>query len=49
VGKPGEAYPITATATWDITWTGGGASGRLEQTRQSAAQARIGELQVLVS
>ena len=49
VGQPGEAYPITATATWEITWSGGGAAGQLEQTRQSTAQARIGELQVLVS
>ena len=47
--QPDEAYDVTATVTWDIQWAGGGASGSLSQTRSASAQARIGELQVLVS
>ena len=48
-GQPGEAYPVTATTTWDVTWSGGGASGSLSVTRQSTASVRIGEVQVLVT
>lgn len=48
-GQPGEAYPVTATTTWDVTWSGGGASGSLTVTRQSTASVRIGEVQVLVT
>jgi hypothetical protein len=48
-GQPDDAYPVTATTTWDITWSGGGESGRLTQERSSTTSARIGELQVLVS
>lgn len=48
-GQPGKAYPVTATTTWDVTWSGGGASGSLTVTRQSTADVRIGEVQVLVT
>jgi hypothetical protein len=48
-GEPDEAYDVTATVTWDIEWSGGGASGALTQTRSATVQARIGELQVLVT
>ncbi|WP_315092729.1 hypothetical protein [uncultured Cellulomonas sp.] len=48
-GQPNEAFPVTATTTWDVTWTGGGASGALTVTRQSAASVRIGEMQVLIT
>jgi hypothetical protein len=47
--EPDEAYDVTATVTWDIQWAGGGASGDLTQVRSATAQARIGELQVVVS
>ncbi|MFZ5871535.1 MAG: hypothetical protein ACOYXW_13555 [Actinomycetota bacterium] len=47
--EPGAAYTVTATTTWDIQWSGGGASGQLTQTRTSSTSVRIGELQVLVS
>ena len=47
--QPGGAYALTATTTWDIAWAGNGAAGQVTQTRTSAAQVRIGELQVLVS
>lgn len=48
-GQPNEAFPVTATTTWDVTWTGGGASGALTVTRQSTASVRIGEMQVLIT
>jgi len=47
--QPGLAYPIRATTTWDVTWTGGGASGSLTVTRVSTGQIRVGEVQVLVT
>ena len=47
--QPGVSYTVTATTTWEIGWSGGGASGQLTQTRSSSALVRIGELQVLVS
>lgn len=47
--RPGHVYPITATTTWSITWSGGGESGALSRTRTSATTVRVGELQVLVN
>ena len=49
VGQPNDAYTVTATSTWEITWTGGGTSGALTVTRSSTTTVRIGELQVLVT
>ncbi len=48
-GQPDNAYPITATTTWQVSWTGGGASGVLTVTRTSTSSIRMGELQVLVT
>ncbi|HEY8722146.1 hypothetical protein [Pengzhenrongella sp.] len=48
-GQPDDAYPVTATTTWEITWTGGGTTGTLTVTRSSSTTIRIGELQVLVT
>lgn len=48
-GRPGDAYTVTATTTWQIRWAGGGSAGELTQTRASSVRVRIGELQVLVS
>lgn len=48
-GMPGEAFTVTATTTWQINWSGGGASGVLTQTRSSTLPVRIGELQLLVT
>ena len=48
-GQPGEAYPITATTTWLVSWTGGGDSGQLTVTRTATSRVRIGEVQVLVT
>lgn len=46
--EAGGAFRITATTTWDVRWSGGGASGQATVTRTSATTARIGEMQVLV-
>ncbi len=47
--QPDEAYPVRATTTWDVTWTGGGTSGSLTVTRVSTGSVRVGEVQVLVT
>ena len=48
-GQSGDAFPITATTTWEVTWSGGGTSGALTLTRTTTTTVRIGELQVLVT
>lgn len=48
-GQTNDAYRVTATTTWDVTWVGGGATGRLTTTRASVTTARIGEMQVLIT
>jgi hypothetical protein len=48
-GQPNDAYTVTATTTWVVTWAGGGTSGSLMVTRASSTTVRIGELQVLVT
>jgi len=47
--QPDTAYRVTATTTWDVTWTGGGSSGSLTVTRVSEGSVRVGEVQVLVT
>lgn len=44
---PGGAWPITASATWTITWAGGGASGSQSMTLSSSAALRVDNLYVL--
>jgi hypothetical protein len=48
-GRPGGAYRVTVTITWDITWTGtGGAGGALAPLDTVAAAAfRVAESQAL--
>jgi hypothetical protein len=48
-GQPGGAYHVTATITWDITWTGtGGAGGALPPLFTTAAAAfRVAESQAV--
>ncbi|MGF1662559.1 MAG: hypothetical protein ACFCVG_08815 [Kineosporiaceae bacterium] len=49
VDRPGQAYPVTATSAWEVTWTAStGAAGTIPLQLTSTAQVRIGELQVLV-
>jgi hypothetical protein len=47
--EPGQAYAVTATSIWVITWAGAGQTGtiRLDGLTRST-QIRIGEAQVLV-
>ena len=49
-GKPDDAYTVTATSSWVITWSGAGQTGtiRLDGLTRST-QIRIGEAQVLVN
>lgn len=44
---PGGAYRVTATAVWDVAWTGGGQSGQLPFAVSSSTTVRIGEVQAL--
>ncbi|MCP2338906.1 hypothetical protein FHU30_004263 [Actinomadura rupiterrae] len=47
-GQPGEAYRVTATITWAITWAGGGQAGTLPPlTTSAAAGFRVAEAQGL--
>ncbi|WP_231391453.1 hypothetical protein [Nocardiopsis sp. CNS-639] len=41
-------YPITATVYWDISWSGGGASGGQTLTRASESTLAVGESQAIV-
>lgn len=49
IDELGEAYTVTGTTTWSVSWTGAGTSGALTVTRTAQTSVRIGELQVLVS
>src|SRR3954464_6892383 len=44
---PGGVYRVTATAVWDVTWTGGGQSGQIPFEVGSSTTIRIGEVQAL--
>lgn len=43
----GGPWPITATSTWAITWSGGGLSGTQTLQLSSSAELFVGELHVL--
>lgn len=46
--SPGERFPATATVSWRITWSGGGASGTLpDLTTTTAVSFRVAESQAL--
>jgi hypothetical protein len=45
--QPGGTYVITATTTFRVTWSGGGASGTATITRTSTTTVQITELQVV--
>jgi hypothetical protein len=44
---PGGVYRVTATAVWDVAWTGGGQSGQIPFEVASGTSIRIGEVQAL--
>ncbi len=46
-GQRGGKYRVTATTSWQVTWSGGGESGVIPVTRQSQTAVRIDELQVV--
>ncbi len=47
-GAPGERFPATATVSWRITWSGGGAAGTFpDMTTSAAASFRVAEAQAL--
>jgi hypothetical protein len=48
-GRPGGAFTVTATTTWTVNWAGGGQTGTVTVTRQSAATVGVGELVVVNS
>ncbi|MFF2812532.1 ATP/GTP-binding protein [Streptomyces sp. NPDC058000] len=45
--QPAGTYHVTATSTWTVDWNGGGQSGQLTETRDSAVDINVGEVQVL--
>lgn len=49
-GRPDDAYIVTATSSWVVTWSGAGQTGtiRLDGLHRTT-QIRIGEAQVLVN
>lgn len=47
-GQPGEAFTVTVTAYWTITWSGGGQSGTIPVQVSRSVQKMVGEIQVLV-
>jgi hypothetical protein len=49
-GKPGNAYPITATSYWVVDWTGpAGSSGQITLNLTSTTSIVVGELQAVVT
>jgi hypothetical protein len=46
--KQSEAYTVTATAYWTITWSGIGRTGVIHQALTSSVQLTVGELQTVV-
>lgn len=49
VGQPGNAYPVTATSHWTITWAGGGQTGQEQMDLTSQVDVQIGEAQAVVT
>lgn len=45
--QPDGKFPVTATTTWNVHWTGAGQTGDLTTTRASTVRLTIGEIQVL--
>jgi hypothetical protein len=47
-GEPGEAFAVSATVTWSVTWEGGGQSGSLPAlTTTTSATLRVAESQAI--
>ncbi len=48
-GGSGQAYTISATSYWTVTWAGGGQSGTIPLDFTRTVQLRVGEVQVIVT
>ena len=49
-GRPDEAFPVTATVTWTVTWSGAGQSGTFPNMTTSASAAfRVAESQAITT
>lgn len=49
-GLPGQAFPVSATVSWDIAWAGGGQTGTLPDLQTTGSAAfRVAESQALVA
>jgi len=47
--QPSDAYTVTATSYWTVSWSGGGASGTIPLDFSRSTQVTVGEIQVLVT
>jgi hypothetical protein len=48
-GQPGNAYTLTATVTWQVSWSGGGMSGVMDPlTSTSQLQVPVAEVQAVI-
>ncbi|MFD7169245.1 hypothetical protein [Streptomyces violascens] len=48
-GRPGEAYTVSVSVSWDVEWHGGGQQGVIGgQLSQSQVPLRVAEAQALV-
>lgn len=47
-GQPNEAFTVTATAYWVVTWSGGNQSGTISVQRSRNIPKQVGELQALI-
>lgn len=47
--QPSDAYTVTATSYWTVTWSGGGASGTIPLDFSRSTQITVGEIQVLIT
>jgi hypothetical protein len=49
LGQPGDAYHVSATSYWVVTWAGGGQTGIIDLDFTANTQIKVGEMQVLVT
>ncbi|MDR3069045.1 MAG: hypothetical protein LBU50_06040 [Cellulomonas sp.] len=47
-GMPDEAFTVTVTAYWTVTWSGGGQSGTIPIEVHRSIQKRVGEVQSIL-
>lgn len=47
-GKPDNAFTVTVTGYWTVTWSGGGESGVITRQVSRSVQKKVGEVQALL-